>query len=89
MTDPGAGDTAMAVCYPHLDVMKKCFDKNKPSFDLTTLREEFCTLSVAKAKKYTSKEACVLEMKKAEEAGQRGPEELVKIYSAGISAYKR
>lgn len=91
LTDPGAGDAAIAVCAPHLDVMNKCFKANpsKPPDDLDTARDTFCALAIIKTKSYANKDACLATMMASEKRGGMRPDDILKAYQAGIATFRR
>lgn len=91
LTDPGAGDTAMAVCYPHLDVMKKCFDQNKiqGSEDLKSVIEEYCSLVMVKTKEYPSKEVCTSSTMENGKRSGKSAADLIKNYKVAIEVLNR
>jgi len=86
--DQGAWGSAMAVCFPHIDAIKKCTEANKEDAELARLRAEFCGLAVQKSPgSYSSKDSCIKEMSAGEKKGGKDPEYIKKAYRAGIAAY--
>jgi hypothetical protein len=94
LTDPGAADAAMAVCYPHLDVMKKCREAAEQQGEagqdeLARARDEYCTLAAARTRTYANKDACISSTMTSEKNGKLSQAEILNIYRAAVMRLKR